>query len=375
MSRMGANGDPGVAIVGGGLAGFTAYLTLRHAGVEEVVVFSTERDPAGPFARRATAIRQRAMRSESDGHCFPRSFPGLAVRDAVRRRSPWPLLGTAANRYRPSLDWFLAHVRELRERSGWDQAVVERRVDRVRAVDGGFELDGEGPFRHVLLAPGHPAPSVPAELRDDPRVVHAYDPHEYAGEVAVVGAGMAAATEWLNALAAGASVTSVRRREPLRRPLNVARPLFSKRGLAAFHATSAAHRAGLLVELSVPSYPKGRDWDAPLEHAARAGRFRVAEHVDDAVEGADQVICATGFLRGFRHNPLLGALVDYHGLETVDRWIVLDPDATVPRLTGADRTLALAGAPAQWAYPAADTLVGMKWVARRFARRVLCPTR
>ena len=35
----------------------------------------------------------------------------------------------------------------------------------------------------------------------------------------------------------------------------------------------------------------------------------------------------------------------------------------------------LAGAPAQWAYPAADTIVGMKWVARRFARRVLCRTR
>jgi cation diffusion facilitator CzcD-associated flavoprotein CzcO len=371
MAGMGANGHADVAIVGGGLAGFTAWLTLRHAGVEDVVVFASERDPAGPFARRATAIRQRAMRSESDGHCFPRSFPGLAVRDAVRRRSPRPLLGTATNRYRPSLDWFLAHVRELREGSRWDEAVTERRVDRIRAVDGGFELDGEGPFRHVLVAPGHPGPSIPPELQEDPRVVHAYEPHEYAREVAVVGAGMAAATEWLNALAAGAAVTSVRRREPLRRPLNVARPLFSKRGLAAFHATSPARRAELLVELSAPSYPKGRDWDEPVERAEREGRFRVRERVD----GAAQVICATGFLRGFRHSSLLAALVDDHGLETVDRWLVLDPDATVPALTGDGRTLALTGAPAQWAYPASDTLVGMEWVARRFTRRVLCPTR
>ena len=48
--------------------------------------------------------------------------------------------------------------------------------------------------------------------------MHAYEPHGYARNVAVVGAGMAAATEWLNALAAGADVTSVRRREPARRP-------------------------------------------------------------------------------------------------------------------------------------------------------------
>jgi len=46
----------------------------------------------------------------------------------------------------------------------------------------------------------------------------------------VVGAGMAAATEWVNALAAGAAVVSVRRREPLRRPLNVPRALFSRPG-------------------------------------------------------------------------------------------------------------------------------------------------
>ena len=104
----------------------------------------------------------------------------------------------------------------------------EARVERVRAVDGGFELDGHGVFRHVLLAPGHPGLNVPDELRDDPRVVHSYEPHEYESSVTVVGAGLAAATEWLNALAAGAEVVSVRRREPLRLPLNVPREYFSR---------------------------------------------------------------------------------------------------------------------------------------------------
>jgi hypothetical protein len=187
-----------------------------------------------------------------------------------------------------------------------------------------------------------------------------------------VGSGMAAATEWLNALQAGAEVVSVRRREPLRRPLNLPRPLFTKRGLAGFHATSPGDRAALLADLSAPSYPPGRDWDEPIERAAAEGRFRVAT----ALDGQEQVICATGFRAGYRHDPLLGRLVDEHGLETEGRWIVLAPDSTVPSLTDRQRTLALAGAPGQWAYPAADTLVGMKYAARRFLRRVeACRTR
>ena len=164
----------------------------------------------------------------------------------------------------------------------------------------------------MLLAPGHPGLSLPSELGDDTRVVHAYEPHAYASRVAIVGAGMAAATEWLNALDAGAEVVSVRRREPLRRPLNLPRPLFSKRGLRRFHATPPAERAALLAELSAPSYPPGRAWDEPLERAAEEGRFRVAA----SVNGEEQVICATGFQRGYVHDPLLRRLRPSTALET-----------------------------------------------------------
>jgi cation diffusion facilitator CzcD-associated flavoprotein CzcO len=361
-----------VAIVGGGLAGFVAYQTLRHGGLEpgEIAVFDPDPDPVGAWRRRAEAIRQVRMRSESDGHCYPRSFPGLAPRQAFRRGDPVPLVQTACNRYRPSVAEFLRHVDELRERSRWDESVVPARVERVRAVSGGFQVD-VGTFRHVLLAPGHPGLVFVDQLEADPRVVHAYQPHSYARRVAVVGAGMAAATEWLNALAAGAEVVSVRRREPLRRPLNLPRPLFTKRGLTRFHATRAEERAELLAELSAPSYPPGRDWDEPVAAAVREGRFRVAASVD----GEEQVICATGFQRGFAHDPLLRRLVEEHGLETQGRWLVLAPDSSVPGLTDATRTLAVAGVHGQWAYPAADTLVGMKYAARRFLRRVrACPT-
>ena len=262
-----------VAIVGSGLAGFTAYQTLRRGGLapEEIAVFGTDADPAAAWRRRAEAIRQREMRSESDGHCLATTWPGLAVRTARRRRSPAPLVASLFDRYHPSVDDFLSHVAELRERSGWERSVRRARVERVRAVDGGFELDGHGVFRHVLLALGHPGLNVPEELRDDPRVVHSYEPHDYESSVTVVGAGLAAATEWLNALAAGAEVVSVRRREPLRLPLNVPREYFSARGLAPFHRLGAGERTARLRVLLAPSYPPGRRFDEPLARAAAGG--------------------------------------------------------------------------------------------------------
>jgi hypothetical protein len=312
------------------------------------------------------------MRSESNGHVAPTSFPGLAVRSALRQQDAWPLVLSLFDRYHPTVDEFLEHVAEVRESCDWDESFHPGRVGELRAVEGGFELDGRGPYAHVLLAPGHPGLAIPAELRGDHRAVHSYEPHEYGDEVEVVGAGMAAATEWLNALAAGASVVSMRRREPVRRPLNLPRHLFTRRGLRAFHATSRDERAGLLRSWSTPSFPSGRAWDEPVERARRDGRFKIAAELN----GADQIICATGFRRGFRHDPLLAGLVERHALETVDRWIVLNPDSTVPALTDHSRTLSVAGVPGQWAFPAADTLVGAKYAARRFLRRVqACRTR
>jgi cation diffusion facilitator CzcD-associated flavoprotein CzcO len=360
-----------IAIVGGGLAGFVAYLTLRRGSIEpdEITVFAPDGDPAAAWRKRAAAIRQTHMRSESDGHCLPTSFPGLAVREAQRRRSPGPLVRSVCDRYHPTVDDFLDHVEELRVRSRWNTRVSLTRIEHVHAIEDGFELDDHGVFPHVLLATGHPGNAVPGELLDDPRAVHAYEPHDYADSVCVVGAGLAAATEWVNALRSGSTVISVRRREPVRRPLNVPRPYLSRRGLAAFHRLPGERRVAMLRELLAPSYPPGHEWDEPVARAAAEGRFRV----ETAVNGADQVICATGFLRGYRHDVLLRRLVDEHELATYDRWLVLDPDSTVPALTDESRTLALTGVSAQWAYPAADTLMGARYASHAFLRR--CRTR
>jgi cation diffusion facilitator CzcD-associated flavoprotein CzcO len=363
-----------VAIVGSGLAGFTVYQTLRRGGLEpgEIAVFGTDDDPAAVWRQRAAAIRQQEMRSEADGHCRPTTFPGLAFGSVRRRRSLRPLVESVCDRYHPTVDEFLAHVERRRERSGWDRSLRASRIERAKAVDGGFEIDGNGRFQHVLVAPGHPGLARPEELRDDPRAVHAYEPHGYAATVTVVGAGLAAATEWLNALESGAEVVSVRRREPRRLPLNVPREYFSRRGLAEFHRLGPRERAARLWALSAPSYPAGRQWDEPLAAAEQDGRFRV-EH---SVNGSAQVICATGFLRGFAHDPLLARLVAEHGLETAESWIVLAPDGAVASLCDRTRTLSLAGVAAQWAFPAADTLAGARYVAHGFLRRIAaCRTR
>ncbi|MDP9261651.1 MAG: NAD(P)/FAD-dependent oxidoreductase, partial [Actinomycetota bacterium] len=113
-----------VAIVGSGLAGFTAYQTLRRGGLapDEIAVFGTDDDPAAAWRKQAEAIRQREMRSESDGHCLATSFPGLAVRGAWRQRSAKPLLASVLDRYHPSVEDFLSHVADLRERCGWEQS-------------------------------------------------------------------------------------------------------------------------------------------------------------------------------------------------------------------------------------------------------------
>src|SRR5918911_4986743 len=118
------------AIVGSGLASLVAYATLRYGGLEpaEIAVFGDAADPAASFRQHTAAIRQRTMRSESDGHCLPTSFPGLAVREARRRRSPAPILRSVCDRYHPRVDLFLEHVDEVRARSRWDESFRPRRV-------------------------------------------------------------------------------------------------------------------------------------------------------------------------------------------------------------------------------------------------------
>ena len=82
---------------------------------------------------------------------------------------------------------------------------------------GGFSVGGVGRSARARRDRATRGCTSRRSSRGDPRVVHAYEPHDYARDVTVIGAGLAAATEWVNALAAGATVISVRRSEPVRR--------------------------------------------------------------------------------------------------------------------------------------------------------------
>ena len=263
-------------------------------------------DPAEVWRERAAAIRQTHMRSESDGHVRPRTFPGLAAREAWRRRDPRPLAQSVLDRYRPCVTEFLEDVERVRETTGWAAARAAGRRDPA----GRRRLPARGHgTAHVLVATGHPGLARAGRAGGRSARVHAYEPHEYADKVAVVGAGMAAATEWLNALAAGAEVVSIRRREPLRRPLNLPRQLFTKRGLAAFHASPPERRERVAARaLDALLSARPRDWDEPIR-AAEQYRVPYVKIERDTGLG-EQVICATGFRHGCARGRLLRDLVD-----------------------------------------------------------------
>ena len=124
------------------------------------------RSVSSACARRATAI---ATRARFRGSRRARRSAGVTVPCSERvQLLPADRRGVTGPR------------RRVRERSGWDESLRPARVERVRAVDGGFDLDGHGRFRHVLLAPGHPGLAAAPELASHPHVIHAYEPHEYA---------------------------------------------------------------------------------------------------------------------------------------------------------------------------------------------------
>ena len=267
------------------------------------------------------------------------SFPGLAVRAALRRRDSRPLVATRREPLPPDGRRVpRARRRATRaERLGHELPHAARRARR-----GGRRRLRARRRRAVRARPRRARPSrasrVPERARGDPRVVHAYEPHEYAAQVAVVGAGMAAATEWLNALAAGAEVVSIRRREPLRRPLNVAARRSSRSaGLASFHALAPTRSApASCATCSAPSYPAGaRVGRAARAAAASEGRFRVAAERERRGAG-DLRDGLPARLRGTTRcsRPRRRARPRVH-----ERWIVLAPDSTVPALTDDTRTL------------------------------------
>jgi cation diffusion facilitator CzcD-associated flavoprotein CzcO len=223
-------------------------------------------------------------------------------------------------------------------------------------------------------------------------IYHSYQPKPYDGRAAlVIGAGMAAVTEWVNVLQAGGSVIAVRRRSTLeRQPLSAPRCAFGGPWLDRYHRLDRKDRVAILEELGHGTFPQGAAWKRTLEEGVRSGRLqhrvgeieRVQRDGDGCLvtlrhaEGsqicrARMVIAATGFAGGWREYELLRSLVDEYGLETEGHHLILADDCSVPALSQSGSVLAVSGAPARWAYPAADSFAGMKYAARRFAQHAV----
>ena len=165
-----------------------------------------------------------------------------------------------------------------------------------------FSLHGEdgecvGRARHVMLALGRGPLAFPpllARARADPilagRIVHAYEGKRYERDrrYVVVGAGIAAANECANALAAGAQVIALRRRATTEvQDLNVPRCLFEARGIDNFQKLPFRQRVAFLDRILEGTSPARRTWRTRITAGRREGCYEELIGEIDTVEGRD----------------------------------------------------------------------------------------
>ncbi len=384
-----------VAIVGDGVGALITWGVLRAAGLAatDMVVFGDAPAPLARLERCATAIEQRRMRSEGQGHLRPLDTPRLAWVELWRRRTLWPLWLALWQRYTPPLDLLLDDTRAWAEQSGfWQQRVPTRIAAVERSALNRFVLRDQqqelvGSARHVVLALGYPGLAWPAALcawRQHPCVQHAYAEHQFsaADHVVVIGGGMAAAHLWSAALQRGAQVTALHR-HPLRRQfLNAPRCTFSAVGLDAYQQLEPAQRRQFFANLGAASFPWRLSWEWQRWQAQRSGRFQsrtdrvvaLAEpspgHLclslaSGATLAATKVICATGFEQNMLRHTLIAGLVERYGVPQRDGRLLVADDCTLPQLSQPASICGAVGVLSRWALPIADTFMGMKYAARR----------
>ena len=407
-----------IAIVGNGVAALVAQSVLlaEGLGAERLVVYGDQRDPFGNFRSYTHAIQQDRMRSESGGHFFPSDFPGMALLESLRRRTPLPLLRSLFDRYQPQLDDLLAHGAAVANALESARCFVPARVGQVTRIDDETlalrDESGEslGTAQHVILALGHPGlrwPPCLSEWRDDPRVGHAYQPKVYhAGElVVVVGRGMAAAHEWLAALRAGCSVVALSRLPVHHQPLNAPRCDFSASGLDRYRRLNSPDRHAYLDRVAAGSYPWRPEWERELEHARSLGMLRMVQaeilsvglqddsrvlsHRPEDLRSsagrenerltmrlsngdflwADRLTAATGFNPDASAHRVISRLADLDGVALERGRLIIGDDFSVPPVSLDRSRLSVIGNLARWALPVADTFAGMKYVARRLQPR------
>ena len=298
----------------------------------------------------------------------------------------------------------------MARRSGYAGSVVPARVGEVvRARDahgayfGLYDENGAlmGLARHVLVAVGHGPQALPEVLsaaRTHPllrdRVVHAYEPKRYAagGRYIVVGGGLAAVNEWVNCLDAGAECIAVQRTAAGQEDLTAPRCLFEALGIDAYQGVSAPDRLRVRQRVLRSATAASTGWHRRISEAIAAGRFReVVGEITRVAPGGEGVVAAcdlrgggstgdlhvtgitsaTGFDPDPAHVPLLARLIARYAPPRVGPRLALAPNCGVPGVDMPDSRLCVTGFHAVVAVPHADTLAGLKYVARRFAEDVM----
>jgi hypothetical protein len=396
-----------IAVVGDGFGSLMVFTTAVYVGFrpDELGVFGDAATPVTTYGRLAGNLGQTVLRSESESHFLPADWPTFAQLDAWSRRSVAPVARSIRRRYNPGLRDILTEAALVGTELGWTQARVQARIARLERVSEPaphFVLYDEtgAPIaraRHVMIALGRGPLAFPpllARARLDPelapRIVHAYDDKAFESgrRYLILGAGIAAGNACSNALAAGASVFALRRRPlPDVQDLNVPRCMFEARGIDAFQRLSFKQRVEVLEAILRGTSPVRRTWRKLVADGVGDQRYQELIGEIDAVQRrngsvqlhiarangddpgwleVDGVVCATGFTRSVLTYPLLRRLVHEYDLPVQHGRLKLLSNCGVPALDQDDSRLCAMGLIANTVIPNADTIAGLKYVARRF---------
>jgi hypothetical protein len=399
--------DATIAIVGDGFGSLQVYAAAVYVGFhpDQIAVYGPSPSAVATYERFAWNLGQTVLRSESESHFLPADWPTFAQLDAWSRRSLKPLFRSIRRRYNPGVAEILSEAVTVERRLGWDARRTPVKVGWIRREHSPvphFALhDNEarllGRAKHVILALGHGPLSFPrvlAEAKENPdldvRIVQAYEPKAYVkdGRYVVIGAGIASVNEWYNGLEAGAKVISLLRSPaPDEQDLNTPRCFFEAYGIDEFQELSFDQRVEFLGRILKGTSPQREGWIDVVRRGKKEDRFdqiigeidtiepgpagmRIhvsSRHSDDAgwldVTG---VVCGTGFVKSSLAIPVVRRLVDDYSLPVENGRILLQSNCGVPGLDRPQSRLAAMGLLANAVIPHADTIAGLKYVARRF---------
>jgi hypothetical protein len=399
--------DSTIAVVGDGFGSLLVHVTARYVGFgpEQIRIYGPNDLAVGTYQQLAYNLGQTVLRSESESHFLPADWPTFAQLDAWSHFSIKPLLRSIRRKYNPGVPEILTEATVVQRAVGWNDVRVPVKIgwlQREMAPVPHFVLYDEdanmvGRAKHVMLAMGHGPLSFPpvlaaarenAELRE--RIVQAYEPKRYHpdGRYVVIGAGIASVNEWANALDVGAKVISLLRRpEPDEQDLNAPRCMFEAFGIDAFQGATFDERLRFLGTILKGTTPRRRSWLAKVQQGREEGRFEqiIGEIAEvqagpiglrlrlTSTEGDDPgwidvtgVVAGTGFVKSVLTIPVLRRIAEFYKLPVKDGRILLKSNCGVPGLDQPDSRLCMMGLLANVVIPHADTIAGLKYIARRF---------